>query len=144
VLRCCCEDICEGPSDELAALPGGPLPSDLLALFWGSDSFVDGDEQVFGPMLMRLMANKEAEAWPQLSSAPLSRAACWRALFALLAERASWCPALLRLGAFLPTKPVPKPLQIVFPPDAVPLSGGPLYAGLGLTSRPRFGGKDGE
>ena len=56
------------------------------------------------------------------------------------------CRRALREAALPPDlRPDPSPpLAIVNAPPAPAFRGGSLYAGLGLTSRPRFGGKDGE
>ncbi len=149
VCRCLSNDLDPGPDDELFACCNSPLPPELHRLYWGIDTFVESaDTKWAGDLLQTMLVKRDlVSAWPQLSAAPVSRATAWRALWQLLAARTAWCPAMLPLSGFLPPDLRPSstsPLRLDVPPDAVPIRGGALYAGLGLTSKPKFGGKDGE
>jgi hypothetical protein len=148
-VRCCVADGEVGPNDELVACCNSPLPPELHRLYWNQDSFVESMDVAWATALLRALLIKRdlSTAWPQLAAAPVSRATAWRALWRLLAARTVWCPALMPLSGFLPPDLRPlssSPVRLEVPTDATPLRGGPLYAGLGLRSKPRFGGKDGE
>ena len=149
VLRCCGPETEPGPSDDLVACCNSPLPPELHRLYWGADSFVEATDLSWASRLLQalLLKREQIAAWPQLAAAPVSRATAWRALWRLLAARTVWCPALMPLSGFLPPDLRPlsaSPVRLEVPAEAPALRGGALYAGLGLVSKPKFGGKDGE